>query len=255
MPSSLSKVLVAAVTLAGAWSVSAAPAHAASLIPLGGGSPIWIQVNQPTPTAITAETCTVTAVGHDRAGNLVALTNAHCFIDKAGNKLVGDKVYKSTAPGGQGLNVAPTPTAEQAISDVAVGPIGTATYVSEPNNLLSGGPAGLDYAVIELDPAKVAPVSTVGGVTITSIGDLPPIGTRMCKQGWATGLTCGVLTGSDSKWFTSLIWTWAGDSGSPTVVGNTLVGNAWGAFHHTRILSILADMDAHGGVGAGFHLG
>ncbi|MFJ8038910.1 peptidase S1 [Kitasatospora sp. NPDC096147] len=243
--------------VAGTLTATVPPAHAAAVAPLtvGGGTGIMVQVNQPSgPNSITIELCTVTAVGRDAAGNMVALTNAHCVIDANGTKLVGSKVYKTSAPAGQGLNAAPLPTAERALADLAAGPIGTVTYVSEPNNLAAGGPAGPDYAVILLDPANVTLTDTVGGVTITSIGDLPAQGTRLCKQGWRTGLTCGVLSGSDQMWFTSLIWTWGGDSGSPTVVGNTLIGNAWGAFHHTRIQYILAAMNAQGGVGAGFHL-
>ncbi|MFF7635932.1 peptidase S1 [Kitasatospora sp. NPDC008050] len=263
-------VLGLTAVLAGTLAVAAQPALAAQPIQpaqpvraaqpapsmtIGGGDGILVQVHNPTdPNTLHYEICTLTAVGYDAAGNLVGLTNAHCFIDPAGNKLVGDKVYKTTAPSGQGLSAAPLPTAQQVVHDAAAGAVGTSTYVSTPNNLASGGPAGLDYAVIQLDPTKVAPTNTVGGVTITSIGDIPPVGTRICKQGWRTGLTCGVLTGSDPIWFTSLIWTWGGDSGSPTVAGNTLIGNAWGAFHHTRITSILADLNARGGVGAGFHL-
>ncbi|GAA3068347.1 hypothetical protein GCM10020254_10110 [Streptomyces goshikiensis] len=123
-----------------------------------------------------------------------------------------------------------------------------------PNNLLNSGPKGLDYAVIKLDESRVAATSTVGGVTIASIGAPPANGTRMCKQGHRTGLTCAIKLGTNGIWFTHLIWTDGGDSGSPVVVGQTLVGNAWGAQHSSPILSIIDELNANGGVGAGFHL-
>ena len=110
-----------------------------------------------------------------------------------------------------------------------------------------------------LDPAKVAPAATVGApngsTTIDSVGPVPASGTRMCKQGHTTGFTCGATLGADAPWYWTLIWTWAGDSGSPVVNGTALAGSAWGVQHFTPITSILDDMNAHGGVGAGFHIG
>ncbi|MDT0550910.1 hypothetical protein RND15_51015, partial [Streptomyces sp. DSM 41529] len=85
-------------------------------------------------------------------------------------------------------------------------------------------------------------------------GAPPANGTRMCKQGHRTGLTCGIKLGTSGIWFTHLIWTNGGDSGAPVVVGSTLVGNAWGAQHSSSILDIIGELDANGGVGAGFHL-
>ncbi|WP_034519116.1 trypsin-like peptidase domain-containing protein [Actinomadura rifamycini] len=200
--------------------------------------------------------CTLTAVGHDAAGNLVGLTNAHCFIDSEGNKLVGQEVHLDTTPPGTALAPAPL---ELAPETAEIGPIGEVTYVSTPNNYVAGGPYGLDYAVIKLDPAKVTPTPTVtspsGTTTVTSVGAVPPAGTRMCKQGHRTGMTCGATGGPDGPWYWTLIWTWGGDSGAPVIDGNALVGSAWGAQHFTPITSILADMDEQGGVGAGFTLG
>ncbi|AUY54647.1 serine protease [Streptomyces sp. CB01881] len=195
--------------------------------------------------------CTLTAVGRDAAGNLVALTNAHCFIDDQGNKLVGSQVYRDTSPAGSAFSPAPLTASRP---DLATGAIGEVTYVSTPNNLLNSGPKGLDYAVIKLDESRVVPTDTVGGVTIRSIGAPPAVGTRMCKQGHRTGLTCGMRIGTDGMWFTHLIWTDGGDSGSPVVSGTALVGNAWGAQHSSSILSIIDELTANGGVGAGFHL-
>ena len=261
----LRKLLLSGAVLTCALSaLTATAAHADTTpapIPVGGGSGIFTALIDDS-TGIWIQTCTMTAVGHDAEGNLVGLTNAHCFIsDHTGKQVpIGDKVYADPRPAGTALNEAPgVPSLADVKGAEATGPIGEVTYISTPNNLLSGGPNGPDYAVIKLDPAKVAPVSTVtspsGSLTISSIGSLPGVGTRMCKQGHRTGLTCGILLGTGPMWFTSLIWTDAGDSGSPVVNGTTLVGNDWGAQHGTSIQYILADMNARGGIGAGFHLG
>ncbi|MBC6447400.1 peptidase S1 [Actinokineospora xionganensis] len=230
--------------------VAAPTSAAATTVTLGGGSGIAFDQGLPGDvTQATAAGCTLTAVGYDRTGNLVGLTNAHCFIRADGTKLVGEPIYKNIAPAGTAFNAAKVIT-----PDTDTGVVGTVTHVSTPNNLLSDGPDGLDYAVIDLDETKVAPTTTVGGVTITSVGAVPGVGVRMCKQGQTTGLTCGFNLGTSGIWFAHTVWTWAGDSGAPVVVGQTLVGNAWGLQHSSPILSIIADMDANGGVGAGFRV-
>ncbi|MFB7630231.1 trypsin-like peptidase domain-containing protein [Streptomyces sp. NPDC056149] len=247
------RALGAAVLLA-ALSLSAAPAASASAdarTPVGGGSGIIFRMLPDPEQHKNFYVCTLTAVGRDRAGNLVGLTNAHCFIDEKGNKLVGAPVYLDASPAGTAAAPAPL---TKSTPDLKTGQIGTVTYVSTPNNLLNTGPKGLDYTVIRLDEKRVRPTSTVGGVTITSIGAPPANGTRMCKEGHRTGLTCGIKLGTHGIWFTHLIWTNGGDSGSPVVNGQTLVGNAWGAQHSSPILSIIDELNAHGGVGAGFHL-
>ncbi|MFE1770642.1 trypsin-like peptidase domain-containing protein [Streptomyces sp. NPDC059008] len=239
-------LLLAGMTIAAAPSASADTRTA-----VGGGTGIIFRL-KPTPETPTSYyICTLTAVGRDSAGNLVGLTNAHCFIDEQGNKLVGERVYRDASPAGTAFSPAPITDSRP---DLETGAIGTVTYVGTPNNLLNSGPKGLDYAVIKLDESRVAPTSTVGQVTITSIGAPPANGTRMCKEGHRTGLTCGVKLGTNGIWFTHLIWTDGGDSGSPVVNGQTLVGNAWGAQHSSPILSIIDAMNTQGGVGAGFHL-
>ncbi|WP_328560679.1 trypsin-like peptidase domain-containing protein [Streptomyces coelicoflavus] len=232
-------------------SAHADSAVAATRTAVGGGTGIVFQrtLDPDRPTGYYV--CTLTAVGRDAAGNLVALTNAHCFYDDQGNKLVGLEVYRDASPAGTATAPAPL---EDSRPDLETGAIGTVTYVSTPNNLLNLGPKGLDYAVVRLDESAVAPTDTVGDTTITDIGAPPANGTRMCKQGHRTGLTCGIKLGTHGIWFTHLIWTDGGDSGSPVVFGQTLVGNAWGAQHSSPIVDILADMNANGGVGAGFHL-
>ena len=248
-----------AAVLAGMSLVSAPSAGAAqpaavveeARTPIGGGTGIVFRMAPSPENPQSLYTCTLTAVGRDGAGNLVALTNAHCFIDAQGDKLVGEKVYRDASPAGTAAAPAPV---ENTKADLETGVIGEVTYVSTPNNLLNLGPKGLDYAVIKLDESRVVPTETVGGVTIKSIGAPPANGVRMCKEGHRTGLTCGIKLGANGMWFTHLIWTNSGDSGSPVVDGTTLVGNAWGAQHSSPILSIIDEMNADGGVGAGFHL-
>ncbi|MEV4431840.1 trypsin-like peptidase domain-containing protein [Streptomyces sp. NPDC049585] len=253
----LAAVLTAGLTLTAAPAATAAAPAAApatstrALTPIGGGTGIIFRMAPSPEDRQGFYVCTLTAVGRDNAGNLVGLTNAHCFIDEKGNKLVGEKVYRDTSPAGTAAAPADLNASRP---DLETGAIGTVTYVSTPNNLLNTGPKGLDYAVIKLDETRVAPTATVGGVTISSIGAPPANGVRMCKQGHRTGLTCGIKLGTHNIWFTHLIWTQGGDSGSPVVSGQTLVGNAWGAQHSSAIVDIIAEMDANGGVGAGFHL-
>ena len=80
-------------------------------------------------------------------------------------------------------------------------------------------------AIIDLNPAKVVPLRSVRGVTIRTI-DTRPIGfpTIACKQGRTTGNTCGITWFSDGNVHLSQMCVIEGDSGSPVVVGDRLVG-------------------------------
>lgn len=134
-----------------------------------------------------AAACTVTAVGQSSQG-LIALTAGHCGV--AGQTVLSEK-YPNR------------------------GSIGTIT-VSDKK---------LDVAIIKLDAAKVRPVSTVGGVTIKRISTKPiAFPTIICKQGRTTGNTCGITYFSEGGAHFSQMCVIEGDSGSPVVVGTTLVG-------------------------------
>ncbi|WP_018656307.1 hypothetical protein [Actinomadura flavalba] len=258
MPSFMRKAgLLVAATVAALLTPVAPAAQADTRHPIGGGTGIYQQFVQ-TPTEMKVKSCTLTAVGYDGAGNLVGLSNAHCFVNDAGQKVHGDKVYLDRSPHGTFFNPAPPPSS---LDFLDVGVIGEVTYISEGNGYFTGGVAGPDYAVIKFDETKVRPTNTVsspsGSLTITSLGARPAVGTRLCKMGHRTGLTCGKVTGhgpANIGRFISAVATNAGDSGGPVVDGTTLVGNLWGFPGHTSIEFIIGDMNARGDVGAGFHL-
>jgi hypothetical protein len=179
--------------------------------------------------------CTLTAIGNDNRGNLIGFTSAHC--------------------GGPGAQVAAEGAADH-------GTLGT----------MVAGNDGLDYAVIEFDPAKVQPVSTVNGFLIDGIAPDPTFGAVACKLGRTTGYSCGVTWGPGDKPGTIVnqVCGQPGDSGAPVTVDNHLVGMIHGAFSeelptcvvkfvplHTpavtmSINSILADIAAKNRPGSGF---
>ncbi|GAA4746072.1 S1 family peptidase [Gordonia alkaliphila] len=154
---------------------------------LGGGSGILVLKG-----GNSASACTVTAVGHPTSGankgRLIALTAGHC--GKPGQQILSERAQNR-------------------------GVIGTITRSY----------SDIDVAVIELDAAKVRPVRTVGGVTIKRISTRPvSFPTIVCKEGRTTGNTCGVTWFSDRTAHFSQMCVIEGDSGSPVVVGDTLVG-------------------------------
>lgn len=136
--------------------------------------------------------CSVAAIGHDGGGHLVALTAAHC-ADEAEplSTLVGS---------------------EQMPSAGVIGQIASENAV-------------LDYAVIQLDPAKVIPTRTVGLTTITGVGSFPAPGGTVCDDGRTTGFGCGPVLMA-YKFGTMLAYACAGpgDSGGPVTMGDKVVG-------------------------------
>jgi hypothetical protein len=179
--------------------------------------------------------CTLTTIGTDPKGELIGFTSAHC--------------------GGPGAVVA----AEAAKDRGNVG-------------VMVSGNDGLDYAVIQFDKAKVAPLANVGGFAINGIGPDPSFGQVACKQGRTTGNSCGVTWGPGQDPGTILMQVCGqpGDSGAPVTVNDQLVGMIHGAFSdnlpvcvtkyiplHTpavvqSINADLADLQAKNRPGAGF---
>ncbi len=136
----------------------------------------------------SAKACTLTTIGHAKTGQLIGITAGHCG-----------------QPGQQVLS--------ETFQDR--GQAGVVTY-SDPKD---------DVAIIEFDPSRVVPLRTVRSVTIRGI-DTRPIGfpTVACKEGRTTGSTCGVAWFSDGDVHFSQMCVIEGDSGSPVVVGDKLVG-------------------------------
>jgi hypothetical protein len=202
------------------------PAAADDKVVLGGGAGIVVEGDT---------FCTLTTIGHDKNGELIGFTSAHC--------------------GGPGAEVA------------AATPAGNATV-----GTMVAGNDNLDYAVIRFDPDKVTPVADFGGFAIDGIGPNPAFGQVACKQGRTTGNSCGVTwgPGQDPGTIVMQVCGRQGDSGAPVTVNNLLVGIIHGAFSedlptcvtkyiplHTpavvvSINAVLGDLDAKNRPGAGF---
>ncbi|VCT92140.1 hypothetical protein MHAS_03865 [Mycolicibacterium hassiacum DSM 44199] len=218
---------VVALSLTPAVSMVSPPVAAAQTqVPLGGGSGL----------VVNGETmCTLTAIGHDRNGDLVGFTSAHC--------------------GGPGAKVA-----AEGAEDAGV--LGT---------MVAGNDA-LDYAVIKFDPQKVQPVNEVKGFRIDGLGPDPRVGEIACKLGRTTGHSCGMTWGPGEQPGTIVnqVCGQPGDSGAPVTVNNRLVGMIHGAFSETlptciikyiplhtpavtvSMNAVLADINAKNRPGAGF---
>lgn len=191
-------------------------ANAADPAVLGGGSGI----------GVNDATCTLTTIGHDSGGRLVGLTAGHC--------------------GPLGADI----TAE---TNRGAGVVGKVAVLNE----------NMDYAVITFDPNMVVPVNRVGSTTITGIGGPAQFPAIACKEGRTTGQTCGITWGDplqSNVATVTQICVISGDSGGPVVVGTTLVGMVNGYIYvpcigpevGMNMTDILGDIDARGGVGAGF---
>ncbi len=179
--------------------------------------------------------CTLTTIGTDNRGNLIGFTSAHC--------------------GGPGAVVASE-------AERGAGIVGK----------MVAGNDTLDYAVIQFDPAKVNPVSSVDGFRIDGLGPDPVFGDVACKLGRSTGYSCGVTwgPGQDPGTIVNQVCGGPGDSGAPVTVDNLLVGMIHGAFSealptcvlkfiplHTPAVTMsfntqLADITAKGRPGSGF---
>jgi hypothetical protein len=184
---------------------------------LGGGAGI----------AVNGDLCTLTTIGHDRAGNLVGFTSTHC--------------------GGPGASVA---------AEGAGRTVGSVVAADD----------GLDYAVIKFDPAKVAPVPDFDGFAINGIGPNPGFGQGARIQSRATGRTCTYFTapvvGKPAAMTLKTPWQ-PDDDGAPVTANDLLVG----MIRDGRAMSLNAiptrpivvlinaitdDVNAKGGPGAGF---
>jgi hypothetical protein len=155
-------------------------------------------------------TCTLTSIGTDNTGELVGFTSAHCG-----------------APGSQ--------VAAEAAQDR--GTLGT----------MVAGNDTLDYAVIQFDPVKVAPVANFAGFAINGIGSDPVSGQLACKDGRTTGESCGVTfgPGQDPGTIIAQLCGQPGDSGAPVTVGNLLVGMIHGPFSESLPACVVKYIPLH----------
>ncbi|WP_295628646.1 hypothetical protein [uncultured Corynebacterium sp.] len=183
--------------------------------------------------------CTLTAAGRDAGGRMIGVTAGHC--------------------GGQGAPVR-SMDAEEA------GVVGTVERVD----------GTLDYAVIVLN-GRAVPTSTYGDTRVVDVAALPGPGEIACKQGIATGRSCGPTWLQDAPGsaaaphVSTQICAAPGDSGAPVFVGDRLVAMVKGAdsapactsplqgpaFAPTVVTSFRAqldDMNLHTGPGSGFRL-
>ncbi len=203
--------------------VMCAPLASAAL-PLGGGAGI----------IVNATYCTLTAIGHDKTGDLVGFTAASCGgpdspVDAAGSEDLG-----------------------------AVGTVVAAN-------------GDLNYAVIHFDPAKITPIANFAGFVINGIGPDPEWHQPECRFGAASGEFCGRKTSFDgpgTHMGTGGGNYLPGDNGAPVTSDGLLVGLVTGGFfapnvgpipypshqliYVTKFSAILDDVNSTGGPGAGF---
>ncbi len=196
-----------------------------------GNTPV---VGPSTPVEIGNLICTISVAGFDRAGNKVAITAGHCG-----------------APG----------TPVRSMDARGAGVIGQVVMRSS-----------LDYGVIRLR-GDVQLTRNYGRAHINRLGGpIPATGATICKTGISTGTSCGpVLALSGANFFSHFCGSY-GDSGAPVYRQGRLVGILNGGLQslpscrtpiqgplHSPTIStawnvIQAELNAHGGVGAGFRL-
>ena len=112
------------------------------------------------------------------------------------------------------------------------------------------------------------------GVTVNHIGGTVQPGDVLCKQGVATGNTCGPTLMADKNLQISQVCAMVGDSGAPVMRGDRMVGMVSGGTLPNQNLScrtplqgflfmptastsmdaVVFDLESRGGVGTGFIL-
>lgn len=187
---------------------------------LGGGAGI----------VVDGSYCTLTTIGHDRAGDLVGFTAAHC--------------------GGPGAGVSVEGTD---------GTLGT----------VAAADGYLDYSVIRFDPAKVTPTANFAGFAINGIGPDPDWRQPTRTLGAATGNYCShiITMPVPGPARTMPAPFQPGDDGRPVTSDDLLIGLVHRGFimpavplyapsiDETKMIlfsAILGDANAKGGPGAGF---
>lgn len=239
----IKKVLLAIVgslALIASLFVGAGSAQAAPTVPVGPGTGFSTD-----PVGVApVNSCSITAVGRDSTGNLVAIGAGHCHRDGFPDLFpgtVGAPVYKTA--GGQKIGVL------------------TDNYAHNPGQTPPPN-TELDYMVIDLDDNVVIPLSTSedGNVTVHSFGTANTF-QGLCKDGISTGFTCGLILGQSTHAYSSYAFSFGGDSGGATVrqgstvlIGMVTGGNPWGPYIYNKIQPTLNAINSSGKIGAGFTL-
>lgn len=190
-----------------------------------------------TPVFIGPKTlCTLGVAGYDAEGRAVGITAGHCGIP--GEMVISADSWR-------------------------IGPAGKVVASSR----------NYDYSVIEFND-RAALTRSYNGVTVNSVGGSPVNGETLCKQGVATGHTCGTSWISEKRVNFSQVCAMRGDSGAPLMAGDRLVGVVSGGVIPDHNLScrsplqgpffmptasptidaITDNLDARGAEGAGFVL-
>ncbi|MFI7189668.1 trypsin-like peptidase domain-containing protein [Nocardia nova] len=222
MTEQMKRSIIATALLAGAVVLAApavAPADSPSRV-VGPGTSLGL--------------CTITAAGHDAAGNAVALTAGHCMF----------------SPG-------------QSVVAPAIGRIGHyASWTSKWALLQSDSTS--DWAVIALRPGLDISTMAPNGAVIDHVGAVPAPGSRLDKYGSTTRSTSGVVDSVTDNVIHTSVPGLNGDSGSPAYQGTGLVGidsqinptTPAGPFWFSGIEGVLAEINSRPGiVGYGFRIG
>ncbi|AGT04784.1 putative secreted protein [Corynebacterium glutamicum MB001] len=130
--------------------------------------------------------CTLAVTGTDADGRKIGITAGHC--GKSGD-------------------------AVRSADSFWVGDTGTVVY-NAPN---------ADYSVIEFG-SNAELSNTYNGVTANAVGGGVTNGQEVCKNGVATGYTCGLVWTADERMTMSQVCAGRGDSGAPLIADGRVVG-------------------------------
>lgn len=210
-----------------------APAQAEELPVFGGGMKV---------TTDGGGWCSMGSVGYDDLGRAVGLIAGHCMHAPGDRVFLCQDQVQHEPPncGGRQVEVG-----QYSTTSISSG------YDTTTNEVVDWT---LDYAVIELDTTKVQLTNkTPRGLEINKIGPVPKALDIVCKDGSRTGKSCGPVGQSANNTINTWGYAWFGDSGSPAVIGDGLVGftstlapNIFGPFQYSGVHGALADIASHG---------
>ncbi|QGU06670.1 hypothetical protein COCCU_03590 [Corynebacterium occultum] len=181
--------------------------------------------------------CTLGVAGYDAAGRMVGLTAGHCGQP-------GDVVMSADS-----------------------------WEIGESGRVVSSN-AAQDFSVIQFG-GNARITNSYNGFRVDSVGGAAPAaGETLCKQGVATGHSCGNVWTANNSMTIAQVCAMQGDSGAPVMRGRQMVGMVSGGLLPyyqlqcqtplqgqlfmptviTNMNAILATLNASGGVGAGFRV-